>query len=265
MRVGLVVLALLLLPWPALAQDAVSEARRLYNSQQYEAAERAARTAVGQAKIANSARVVLARILLERYRQSSSAPQLAEARDTLRAVNPTTLDTRERLEHMLGLAQALFLEDRFAAAADVYEPVLDAAGVLGAAAHDRALDWWATAIDRHAATCPFQDRPQIYERIIQRMNRELARDPGSGPANYWLVAATYGAGDLDGAWSRAQAGWVRAAYAGARITQTRADIDRVMVEGIIPSRAARVGGRETAAVTAGMVAEWESFKTSWSR
>ena len=258
-------LVLLLLALPAVAQDALSEARRLYNTQQYEAAERAARTALAQPRTSNSARVVLARILLERYRQSTTPAQLTEARDALRAVNPTTLESRERLEHMLGLAQTLFLEDRYAAAAEVYEPVLASASVLGAAAHDRALDWWATAIDRHAATRPFQERPHIYERVTRRMSRELERDPGSGPANYWLVAATYGAGDLDAAWSLAQASWIRAAYAGARITQTRSDIDRVVMDGIIPARAARVGGRETAAVTAGMVGEWEAFKLAWAR
>ena len=265
MRAALVLLVVLLSPLSALAQDSLSEARRLYNSQQYEAAERAARTAVVQVKLSNSARVVLARILLERYRQSSSAVLLTEARDALRAVNPTTLDTRERLEHMLGLAQALFLEDRFAAAAEVYEPLLASTASLGNAAHDRALDWWATAVDRHAATRPFQERPQIYERISRRMNGELTRDPGSSPANYWLVAAAYGAGDLDGAWNLAQASWIRAAYAVGRVPQTRSDIDKVMTEGIIPARAARVGGRETAAVTAGMVGEWESFKASWAR
>ena len=66
------------------------------------------------------------------------------------------------------------------------------------------------------------------------MTTELARDPGCGSANYWLVAAAHGAGDLDRAWSTAQASWVRASFAGARIATTRADIDKVMVEGIIP-------------------------------
>ena len=265
MRVGAVLILLLLLPLPLAAQDQLSEARRLYNVQQYEAAERAARAAVTQPKTANSARVVLARVLLERYRQTSTAAQLTEARQTLRDVNPTTLDARERVEHMLGLGQALFLEDRFAAAADVYEPVLESSSTIGAAAHDRALDWWATALDRHAATRPFAERPHIYERITRKMSAQLARDPGCGPANYWLVAAAYGAGDLDNAWSQAHAGWIRSSYAGARVTQTRADIDRVVMEGIIPSRAARVGGRETNAVVAGMVGEWESFKVSWTR
>lgn len=260
-----VLLIVLLVPASVAAQDQLSEARRLYNSQQYEAAEQAARAAVAQARIANSARVVLARILLERYRSSSNTAHLTEARDALRSVDPTTLETRERVELMLGFGQGLFLEDRFAAAADLFEPIIGSSAMLDGPAHDRALDWWATAMDRHAASRPFGERAAIYERVIRRMTSELGRDPGSGPANYWVVAAAHGSGDLDGAWSAAQAAWVRAAFAGARVATTRADIDRVVVEGIIPARAARIGGREPNLVVAGMVGEWEAFKTAWTR
>lgn len=266
--VRVVVLLLVLSVFPCstvAAQDQLSEARRLYNAQQYEAAERAARTAVAQPRTANSARVVLARALLERYRESSNAAHLTEARDALRAANPTTLDARERVELMLGYAEGLFLEDRFAAAAEIFEPVIAAAAQIGPAAHTRALDWWATAIDRHAATRPFPERGPLYERIIRKMKGELEREPGSAPANYWLVAATHGTGDLDAAWSAAQASWLRAGFAGAGVVQSRAEIDRVVMEGIIPARAARVGGREPNLVVAGMVGEWEAFKSNWTR
>ena len=265
MRVGVVLLLLLLLPAASGAQDHLGEARRLYNAQQYEAAERAARAAIGQPRVGNSARVVLARILLERYRETSTPAQLTEARDTLRGINPESLEPRERVELMLGFGQGLFLEDRFAAAAAIFEPVVGSAAALGTAAHDRALDWWATAIDRHAATRPFSERGAIYERIRRRMTDELLLDPGSGPANYWLVAAAHGSGDLEGAWTMAQASWIRAAFAGARAEQTRADIDRVLMEGIIPARAARVTGRDSNLVIAGMVGEWEAFKSAWTR
>ena len=93
MRVAVLLLALTLSPLSiAAAQDQLSEARRLYNTQQFEAAERAARAATAQPRAANSARVVLARILLERYRQSSNPAHLTEARDALRGDNPTTLE-----------------------------------------------------------------------------------------------------------------------------------------------------------------------------
>ena len=266
MRVAVLLLALSGSPFSiAAAQDQLSEARRLYNTQQFEAAERAARAATAQPRAANSARVVLARILLERYRQSSNPAHLTEARDALRGANPTTLDPRERVELMLGYAEGLFLEDRFAAAAELFEPAIAAAGQLGPAAHTRALDWWATAVDRHAATRPFPERWQFYERIIKKMNEELETDPGSGPANYWLVAAAHGSGDLDAAWATAQASWVRTTFSAARVVQTRADIDRVVMEGIIPARAARVSSRDSNLVVAGMVGEWEAFKNSWTR
>ena len=105
-RVAAALTVFLLWPLTAVAQDQLTEARRLYNTHQYEEAERAARAALAQTRSANSARVVLARVLLERYRQSSNEPQLVEARESLRAVNPTPLDSRERVELMLGLGQA---------------------------------------------------------------------------------------------------------------------------------------------------------------
>ena len=256
---------MLLLSAPVFAQDHLGEARRLYNGQQYEAAERAARAAVAQARSANSARVVLARVLLERYRATSSEVLLSEARETLRSVDPSLLDTRERVELMLGFGQGLFLQDRFDAAAQVFETIIPSAALLGAPAYDRALDWWASALNRHAASRPFTERQGIYSRITERMTTELIREPGSGPANYWLVAAAQGGGDLEAAWGTAQASWIRAGFAGTRTSQIRADIDRVVVEGIIPARAARVTGRESNMVVAGMVGEWEAFKKAWTR
>ena len=52
------------------AADALSDARRLYNLGQYEAAERAAREAARVPASADAARVVLGRIQLERYRRT---------------------------------------------------------------------------------------------------------------------------------------------------------------------------------------------------
>ena len=265
MCVRVLLLVFLLLPVPVLAQDHLGEARRLYNAQQYEAAELAARLAVAQARTTNSARVVLARVLLERYRTTSSEVVLTEAREMLRSVDPHPLDPRERVELMLGFGQGLFLQDRFAAAAQIFEPIIAAAALLGAPAYDRALDWWASALNRHAISRPFTERPAIYERITQRMTTELVREPGSGPANYWLVAAAQGSGDLDVAWSTAQASWIRAGFAGTRMQEIRSDIDRVVVEGIIPARAARASGRDSNLVVAGMVGEWEAFKNAWTR
>src|SRR3712207_7655233 len=69
-------------------------------------------------------------------------------------------------------------------------------------------------------------------------------------------------GDLEGAWTAAQASWVRAGFAGGKTAPTRTDLDRLVVDGIIPARAARVSGREPNLVIAGMVAERSEEHTS---
>ena len=83
---------------------------------------------------------------------------LAEARAALRAVDPPTARPARAVELTLGLGETLFLEDRFGAAAELFEPVLDASTALGPAAHERVLDWWATALDRHAQSRPMPER-----------------------------------------------------------------------------------------------------------
>ena len=162
---------------------------------------------------ADSAGVVLGRIELERYRQTAAPADLADAIGALRAVDARPLDARERIELAVGMGEALYLDDHFGAAAALFESVLDPSSLLGPAAHERVLDWWATALDRQALARPVADRRPIYDRIAARMAAEIAKDAGSAPAGYWLAAATRGAGDLDGALNEATAGWVRAALA----------------------------------------------------
>ena len=255
---------LLLLPTAGSAQDPLGEARTFYNNRDYEAAERAARLALETPATANDARVVLGRIHLERYRQTDVPSHLTEARTALREVDPRTLEPRERLELTIGLAETLFLEDRFAAAADMFAPMLDASLTLGPAAHERVLDWWATSLDRQAQLRPVPERAPVYERIGRRMETELQQDPGSAPANYWAVAAVRGRGDADGAWSAAMAAWVRAGLGRDRGAALRADLDRMVIDGIVPDRAARLELKDPAAAIAGMVSEWELFKADWT-
>jgi hypothetical protein len=249
---------------PLRAGDALADARRLYNQGQYDAAERAAREAVRLPATADGARVVLGRIQLERYRQTAAAEHLADAIGALRAVDARPLDSRERIELTIGFGEALYLEDRFGAAAALFDSVVDSSSLLGPAAHERVLDWWATAIDRQALARPAPERNALYERIVARMTDEIAKDAGSTTAGYWLAAATRGAGDLDAAVNEATAGWVRAALAPDRGATLRADLDRLMVQGILPDRAARLMGRDHAQALAGMVGEWEAFKARWA-
>ncbi|MEN3339604.1 MAG: hypothetical protein V7647_3280 [Acidobacteriota bacterium] len=264
-RICLLASALLAVAAPVRAADALSDARRLYNQGQYDAAARAARDAVRVPATADGARVVLGRIQLERYRQTAAPDDLSDAISALRAVDARPLDARERIELAVGMGEALYLDDRFGAAAALFESVLDPSTLLGAAAHERVLDWWATAVDRQALARPMAERRGLYDRIAVRMASEIAKDAGSAPAGYWLAAATRGAGDLDGALNEAAAGWVRAALARDRGAALRADLDRLMVQGILPDRAAKLPGRDHAQALAGMVGEWEAFKVRWAR
>ena len=86
------------------AQDSLGEARRLYNAGDFDQAEAAARMALESPATANSARVVLGRIHLERYRKAPTGTALADAREAFREVDPLQLDPRERIELTLGFA-----------------------------------------------------------------------------------------------------------------------------------------------------------------
>ena len=73
-------------------------------------------------------------------------------------------------------------------------------------ARERALDWWATAIDRDARPRSELERQPMYARIHERMQEELGSSPSSAVAAYWLSASARGQGDLQAAWDAAQAG-----------------------------------------------------------
>lgn len=248
------------------AGDAIAEARRLYNNGQYAAAERVARGAVAVPATADVARVVLGRIQLERYRQSDDPADLTAARQSLTAVDPRALDGRERVELLVGLAETLYLENRFAPAAELFESVFERSAVLGMSAHERVLDWWATATDRHAQTLPMSERPRLYRRIMDRMRSEIVSLPGSTAAAYWLAASARASGNPDDAWHFAVSGWVRAPLADDRGATLRADLDRLVVQAIIPERAAKLSGRgDVKLAQASMLTEWEAFKAAWRR
>jgi hypothetical protein len=265
MRVLVLCACLLIAPAVALADEQLAEARRLYNLGQYDAAERAARDAAANVATIDGARVVLGRIHLERYRRSIDPADLAAARAALGATDTRALDARERVELAVGLAEALYFEERFGAAAELFESAFGGAAALGPAAQERLLDWWATALDRLAQTLQGPERTAIFDRIAARMGRELDADPGSTPAGYWVVAAARGRGDLDRALDAAAASWVRAIYASDRGLALRADLDRLVVQAILPERAARQSAKEQKTALAAMLADWDAFKERWSR
>ena len=262
---GFVIFALAVAATPLHAADALSDARRLYNQGHFDAAEQAARDAARIPATAEGARVVLGRIQLERYRRTPAAADLSGAIATLRTVDAHRLDTRERIELAIGLAEGLYLEDRFGPAAAFFESVLDDSEALGPLAHERVLDWWATSVDRQAQTRPVGDRAEIYRRVSERMAVEIAKDAGSIPAGYWLAAAARGSGDAERALDEATAAWVRAMLGRDGGVALRADLDRLVREGILPDRAARLPVRDHNQALAGMVGEWEAFKAGWTR
>ena len=90
------------------------------------------------------------------------------------------------------------------------------------------------------------------------MEAELAAHADSGLAAYWMAAAARGQGDGQAAWDAAQAAWVRAPLAGDRAAALRADLDLLVIRGIIPDRAKTLGQPVDA-----VRLQWEQFKERW--
>src|SRR5438105_3467202 len=170
--------------------------------------------------------------------------ELEDARADLHAADPRALDARERIELQIGLGELLYFEDRFGPAAELLEPVVESSATLAPDAHERALDWWATAVDRQAQALPAAERPLGYSRITARMEQDLRRDPASAPASYWLAASARASGDLDRAWAAASAGWIRATLGRDKGVALRADLDKLVTQGIIVDKAARAPARD---------------------
>jgi hypothetical protein len=255
---------------PAAAVGATAAARVHYNAGRITEALEALRTVIVQPGDPAPAALVAGRALLERHRMSADPADLDAARAHLRAIDAAELDAAERRELVVGLAEALYLEDAFAPAAELFDAALGQAGgptSLEGDARERALDWWATSLDRHAQLLPLTERRVIYRRVADRMERESGEYPDSTPAAYWLAAAARGAGDLDRAWAAAIAAWVRASMMRDRGAALRADIDRLALQAIIPerARALRLGSKDTEQAAAALAADWDVIKRNWSR
>ncbi len=65
------------------------------------------------------------------------------------------------------------------------------------------------------------------------------------------------------AWDAAIAGWVRARLAGARSATLRADLDKLMLEGIIPDRVRAIATDRRAQAESDLRAEWAVVKERW--
>jgi tetratricopeptide (TPR) repeat protein len=242
------------------ADDPLARARALYNQRDFQGAVNAAEQARSTPGRADAADLIAARAYLERYRESSASDDLTNARLRLRRLDPQRFGLDEREEFIVGLGETLFFDGAFGSAADVFDSVLKSSGLLAADARERVLDWWASAIDREAKPRPDIERQGRYQKIRTRMEEEIATHPGSAAAAYWLANAARAQGDVQAAWDAAQAAWVRAPLAPDRGVALRADIDQLVLRGIIPDRAKLQSQSPDA-----LKLEWEQFKDRWKR
>ena len=192
---------------PARAADdagALARARALYNKGDFDAALAAADDARRAPERADSADLIAARALLERYRASASNEDLTRARERLRRLGPARLSARERIEYLIGLGETLYFESSAGAAASVFDTVLRAADTQAFDGRDLVLDWWASAVEQDARPRTEFERQALYGMVRVRMREELGRRPSSAAASYWVAAAARGEGDLQAAWDEAQ-------------------------------------------------------------
>jgi hypothetical protein len=251
---------------PALASASkadLARARSLYNERQYDQAIEAAAIARQSPETRDAATLVLARAHLERYRERVDPADLLQAREALGAVRASLLEHRERLEYLLALGQALFLEDEFGAAASVFESGVERAFAEGDALGDSMLDWWGSAVERLANQAERDQRIAIFTDLEARMGEALSRHPGSGAASYWVAVALRGSNRPLAAWDAAVAGWVRARLAGERSAALRADLDKLVVQGIIPDRVRSLPVDDRPSGESQLRAEWELLKERW--
>jgi tetratricopeptide (TPR) repeat protein len=261
------------LPAPARADgvfpmDQLGKARTLYNEGRYEAAIEAAAKAQQEPLQRDAATLILGRAGLERYRYTADPGDLTRAREALRSVDAGNLTPRDRTDLLIGMGEALFFDESYRPAADLFESMLNGEAELTPTARDQVLDWWATAIDRYVRILPAAERAAAYDHLIEHMEGELRRDSGSGAAAYWLAAAAFARGQVERAWHAAISGWVRALLTADRGAALRPDLDRLVREAIIPERVRRLpiaGTPEAEQAQAGMLAEWDLVKEKWTQ
>ena len=269
--------------------DPLVRARALYNQSDFDGAIVLAIKARARPGSPDAADLVLARAYLERYRRTSDRADLVAARESLKQIRSERLVARDRTDFCLGLGEALFLEGYFGAAAELFEdalagtdppsPVPAAADatppaspassiLLTGRARERVLDWWATALDREAQARLSIDRDELYARIRSACPARAGEVPGIGGCR--LLAArrqprAWASSNARG--TRPLSGWVRSALAGEAGAGLRADLDRLVLQAIIPERVRTQaeGDLDRERIAAEMRAAWEAVKKDWGR
>ncbi len=252
---------------PAWSQEATRGARELYNAGQIDAAIEQAEAALEETRTADAA-LVLARARLDRYRRFEILSDLTAARRLLDDIDASLLAPREVVDWEIGVATSLFFDDRPGLASVVFERLLNEP-LLAGRERERVLDWWATALDRVGRVLTQADRSRTYGLMRSRLDDELDNGAKSAPASYWSVVAAWGAGDPERAWDLAVASWVGAPLAGTDRDRLRTDIDRLVLQGVIPDMAVlRTGEPADQVITvrtmATLAAEWEDLKAFWA-
>jgi hypothetical protein len=244
-------------------REMLARARQLYNAGKYDEAIEAARGATLAPALADRARIVLARASLERFRRSAEPSDLATAREALAQVKAGDLGSDDRLDLIIATGESLFFDDKAGAAAEQFELALGRVDSKHEEGRALVLDWWASALDRQAQVVSAAEARAIEMRIVSRMEEELRRDQESTVASYWLVAGARGTGDVERAWSAAIAAWVRAAQAGRRGLALQMDLNRIVVQAVIPERARQLAANNPESAVAAMRKEWEALKQAW--
>lgn len=248
--------------------DPLTRARQRYNDRDYEDAIRLATEARRDPALASAAAVVVARARLERYRQTSEPEDLTAAREALLAVEVSRLQPRDHVEYLVGQGEALFFGDppRYSAAAEFFEAALARAGSADLVEREMIFDWWADALDRQAQIGIENERKLLYARLLTGAEDERRRFDTSAAAWYWVAVASRGIDDLERAWGAAQAGWIRGAQLGARGVTLRTDLDRFVMDVVLPERAKQLtSGRDPRDTLVLLLQQWSEFKKMWSR
>lgn len=266
---ALVAVALVAFPRPAAAQKELKQARQLYNTSNFDEAIQAAEPSLDKPKIAASAALIIARSRLERFRISGDQADLTAARQELTALNPRKLTPQESIEWQMGLGETLVFENQFGPASEIFASLFPAARTRFTAAQmDKLVEWWANSTARFAETFSGTARSESYGHMLLTLRTSLQLDPPSRAGTYWLVVASRGVGDLEGAWNAAVAGWIRAGSMQGG-DQLREDLEQYMMQTVIPERArARTGQRQGTSVTtleiAAMTRQWRTLTQRWS-
>lgn len=245
------------------AVNELAQARAYYNQRQFDEAIAVASAARKVPEAADAAALVLARAHLERYRERADPADLSAAREVLGGIRAGSLEARDQVELLLALGQSLFLEDDFGASAELFESGIERAVAVDRELGEAMLEWWGSAVERLAGGLTREPRTVAFSRVVERMREELARRPSSAAACYWTAAALRGAGDPERAWDAAVAGWVRARLMGDGAASLRADLDRLVLRGIIPDRVRPLAVDQQTSTESQLKADWELVKERW--